>query len=287
MGSRPTALGVARGVLAGSLARFQSLHLGPFVSNSQLSLRRLSSTKPLLEQHRQTKLVMQNEIQYKPRILCLHGFRTSASILQKLIARWPETVLQKLDLHFLDGPFPAQGKSDVEGIFYPPYYEWYQSNQDFTEYRNFEECVAYMEDYMINHGPFDGLLGFSQGAFLSAAVPGMQAQGVAFTRVPKIKFLVIISGSKFGGYKFRQPKLAANAFSSPIECPSLHIIGEKDFLKPGGIDLLESFVNPVVIHHPKGHIIPRLGQSIVFMIPSILQDVCFTFPNLRRGYGSD
>lgn len=35
--------------------------------------------------------------------------------------------------------------------------------------------------------------------------------------------------------------------------------GEKDFLKPGGIDLLKSFVNPVVIHHPKGHIIPRLG----------------------------
>ncbi|XP_021662018.2 uncharacterized protein LOC110651116 isoform X2 [Hevea brasiliensis] len=227
MGSSPTAFGVARGVLVGSLAGFQSLHFGPFVSNSQLSIRRLSSTKPLLEQHRQTKLVMQNEIQYKPRILCLHGFRTSASILQKLIARWPETVLQKLDLHFLDGPFPAQGKSDVEGIFDPPYYEWYQSNQDFTEYRNFEECVAYMEDYMINHGPFDGLLGFSQGAFLSAAVPSMQAQGVAFTRVPKIKFLVIISGSKFGGYKFGQPKLAANAFSSPIECPSLHIIGDK------------------------------------------------------------
>lgn len=35
----------------------------------------------------------------------------------------------------------------------------------------------------------------------------------------------MISGAKFGGYKFGQPKLGANAFSSPIDCPSLHILG--------------------------------------------------------------
>lgn len=34
--------------------------------------------------------------------------------------------------------------------------------QDFTEYTNFEECLVYIEDYMLKNGPFDGLLGFSQ-----------------------------------------------------------------------------------------------------------------------------
>lgn len=34
--------------------------------------------------------------------------------------------------------------------------------QEFTEYTNFDECLAYIEDYMVEHGPFDGLLGFSQ-----------------------------------------------------------------------------------------------------------------------------
>ena len=74
--------------------------------------------------------------------------------------------------------------------------------QDFSEYSNFEECVAYIEDYMVKNGPFDGLLGFSQvrleyitkfllasfsshfdyildltqGAILAAALPGMQAE---------------------------------------------------------------------------------------------------------------
>ncbi|GAV67915.1 FSH1 domain-containing protein [Cephalotus follicularis] len=203
----------------------------------------------------------ENEMVKKPRFLCLHGFRTSAEILKKLIMRWPQNVLEKLDLDFLDAPFPALGKSDVEGTFDPPYYEWYQLDQEYTEYRHFEECIAYMEDYMIKHGPFDGLLGFSQGAFISAVVPGMQAQGVALTKVPKIKFLIIISGASFTKHKLGLPKLATTAYSSPIECPSLHFIGEMDFLKPLGTYLLESFLDPVVIHHPGGHTVPRLDEK--------------------------
>ncbi|OIW10602.1 hypothetical protein TanjilG_15974 [Lupinus angustifolius] len=170
---------------------------------------------------------MEDQKQKKPRILCLHGFRTSGEILKKLISRWPETITEKLDLVFLDGLFPAQGKSDVEGIYDPPYYEWFQANKDYTEYSNFEECVAYIEDYMLKNGPFDGFLGFSQGAMIEAALPGMQAQGVALGKVNKIKFLIIISGGKFGGKMFGMPKLASNAFSEPIECPSIHFIDDK------------------------------------------------------------
>ncbi|TKY69924.1 Rhodanese domain-containing protein 6 [Spatholobus suberectus] len=204
---------------------------------------------------------MEDQSQRKPRILCLHGFRTSGEILKQLVLRWPEPVIQKLDLVFLDGQFPAQGRSDMEGIFDPPYYEWFQANEDFTEYSNFEECLAYIQDYMVKNGPFDGLLGFSQGAILAAALPGMQAQGVALGKVDKIKFLIVISGAKFGGEKFGMPKLASNAFSKPIDCPSLHFIGEKDFMKPESIALLEAFQDPVVIHHPKGHTVPKLDDT--------------------------
>lgn len=204
---------------------------------------------------------MGSQIQSKPRILCLHGFRTSAEILKKQVHRWPATVLDKLDFVFLDGPYPAQGKSDVEGIFDPPYYEWFQANQDFSEYTNFEECVEYIEDFMIKNGPFDGFLGFSQGAVLSAALPGMQRDGVALTKVPKIKFLIIISEAKFGGSKFGNPKLTATAFSSPLECPSLHFIGEIDFLKLESTILLESFVDPMAINHPRGHTVPKLDEK--------------------------
>ncbi|XP_057448542.1 uncharacterized protein LOC130740064 [Lotus japonicus] len=216
---------------------------------------------------------MGDQIKKKPRILCLHGFRTSSQILKQLVSRWPESVLQKLDLVFLDGQFPAQGKSDVEGIYDPPYYEWFQAHKDFSEYSNFEECLAYIEDYMVKNGPFDGFLGFSQGAILAASLPGMQEQGVALGKVEKIKFLIVISGAKFGGKKFGLPKLASNAFSKPIECPSLHFIGETDFMKPESIALLEAFVDPLVIHHPKGHTIPRLDDKSLETMLSFIDTI--------------
>ncbi|XP_010272959.1 PREDICTED: esterase AGAP003155-like [Nelumbo nucifera] len=204
----------------------------------------------------------------RPRFLCLHGFRTSANILKKQVGKWPESVLGNIDLVFVDAPFPAQGISDVKGIFDPPYYEWFQFNEEFTEYRNFQECLDYIEDCMIKHGPFDGLLGFSQGAILSAALPGLQAKGLALTRVPKIKFVIII-----GGAKFMSPTVADNAYASLIECPSVHFLGEEDYLRPHGERLLKSFVNPVVIHHPKGHTVPRLDEKSIEIMLNFIEKI--------------
>ncbi|XP_047307022.1 uncharacterized hydrolase C22A12.06c-like [Impatiens glandulifera] len=209
------------------------------------------------------------EIKRKPRILCLHGFRTSGEILKtQILRRWPESVIDKMDLVFPDAPYPSQGKSEVEGIFDPPYYEWFQFNKEFTDYTNFEECLAYIEDYMVNHGPFDGLLGFSQGAILSAALPGLQAKGMALTKVEKMKFLIII-----GGAKLLNASIADVAYSSPIQCPSLHFLGEKDFLKPHGTVLLESCIDPVLIHHPKGHTIPRIDEDNLPVMLSFIEKI--------------
>ncbi|TKW04683.1 hypothetical protein SEVIR_7G125700v4 [Setaria viridis] len=193
----------------------------------------------------------------RPRFLCLHGFRTSAEIMRKqVVGKWPADVTARLDLVFADAPFPAEGKSDVDGIFDPPYYEWFQFDKEFTEYRNFDKCLAYIEELMIKDGPFDGLMGFSQGAILSAALPGLQEQGLALTRVPKIKYLIII-----GGAKFLSPTVAEKAYANKIACTSLHFIGDNDFLKTHGEKLIESCVDPFVIRHPKGHTVPRLDDK--------------------------
>ncbi|WOH02691.1 hypothetical protein DCAR_0522080 [Daucus carota subsp. sativus] len=197
--------------------------------------------------------------QRKPRFLCLHGFRTSGHILKTQLHKWPASVLDKLELVFPDAPFPCTGKSGVKGIFDPPYYEWYQPDKEFT---NFDECLEYIQECMIKHGPIDGLLGFSQGSFLSAALPGLQPKGLALKKVPKIKFLIIISGGKL-----ENKALSVKAFSDAISCPSLHFLGEMDVVKPQGKVLLESFVDPVVIRHPQGHTIPRLdGKGLELML---------------------
>ncbi|KAG7546339.1 Serine hydrolase FSH [Arabidopsis suecica] len=204
----------------------------------------------------------------KPRFLCLHGFRTSGEIMKIQLHKWPKSVIDRLDLVFLDAPFPCQGKSDVEGIFDPPYYEWFQFNKEFTEYTNFEKCLEYLEDRMIKLGPFDGLIGFSQGAILSGGLPGLQAKGIALQKVPKIKFVIII-----GGAKLKSAKLAENAYSSSLETLSLHFLGETDFLKPYGTQLIESYKNPVVVHHPKGHTVPRLDEKSLEIVTAFIDTI--------------
>lgn len=120
---------------------------------------------------------------------------------------------------------------------------------------------------MIKEGPFDGLMGFSQGSILSGALPGLQEQGLALTRVPKIKYLIII-----GGAKFRSPAIADKAYANMIKIPSLHFLGDNDFLKPHGEQLIESFVDPFIIRHPKGHTVPRLVDETSLEVMSRFLD---------------
>jgi hypothetical protein len=69
------------------------------------------------------------ELDKKFKVLCLHGFRTSGSFLKKQISKWNPSIFQQFDMVFPDGIFPAGGKSEIEGIFPPPYFEWFQFNK--------------------------------------------------------------------------------------------------------------------------------------------------------------
>lgn len=51
---------------------------------------------------------------------------------------------------------------------------------------------------------------------------------------------------------------------SPLSLNRLYdyYAGERDFAKQNGIELLDSFVDPFVIHHSEGHVIPKLGNTV-------------------------
>jgi len=191
----------------------------------------------------------------KMKILCLHGFRTSGSILKKQISKWDPSIFAQFDMVFPDGIFPAGGKSEVEGIYPGPFFEWFQFDKDFTEYTNLEECITFLCEYITTNGPFAGFLGFSQGATLSALLLGYQAQGKVLKEHPPMKLFVSISGSKF-----RQPRICEVAYKESIKVKSVHFIGAKDWLKLPSQDLASSFDNPLIINHPQGHTVPRLDE---------------------------
>ncbi|PNT74546.1 hypothetical protein BRADI_1g17243v3 [Brachypodium distachyon] len=213
---------------------------------------------------------MEEEKKFK--VLCLHGFRTSGSFLKKQISKWHPSILHLFEMVFPDGIFPAGGKSDIEGIFPPPYFEWFQFDKEFTKYTNLEECISYLCDYMVKNGPFDGLLGFSQGATLSALLIGYQAQGKVLNDHPPIKFMVSVSGSKF-----RDPSICNVAYKELIKARSVHFIGDKDWLKLPSEELAAAFAGPLIIRHPQGHTVPRLDEESVKQLSewssSILEDL--------------
>lgn len=79
----------------------------------------------------------------KPKVLCLHGWRTSANIMKMQMAAFRHHV--DMDYQFVDAPFPAQGPPD-SGIatFYPDqsYYEWY--HKDDSEEEKKEQAIKFV-----------------------------------------------------------------------------------------------------------------------------------------------
>lgn len=89
----------------------------------------------------------------------------------------------------------------------------------------------------------------------------MSGQGKVLKDLPPIKFLVSISGSKF-----RDPSICDIAYKDPIKVKSVHFIGEKDWLKLPSEELAAAFDNPLILRHPQGHTVPRLGWYYLFFL---------------------
>lgn len=73
-------------------------------------------------------------------------------------------------------------------------------------------------------------------------------------------FKLFVSGSKI-----REASVCEVAFKDPIiNVKSVHFIGDKDYAKHKSEELASAFVNPLIIRHPRGHTIPRLGFFFFF-----------------------
>ena len=81
-----------------------------------------------------------------------------------------------------------------------------------------------------------------------------EIQGKVLKDHPPMKLFVSISGSKF-----RDPSMCEVAYKDPIKVKSVHFIGAKDWLKLPSEELANAFDNPLIIRHPQGHTVPRLG----------------------------
>ena len=67
----------------------------------------------------------------------------------------------------MEAPHDVEEEHDTDVLkFKGPYKGWFFVNQETGEVRGFEESLEYVVKHVNLNGPYDGVLGFSQGAML-------------------------------------------------------------------------------------------------------------------------
>ncbi|KAL6237884.1 hypothetical protein BDW75DRAFT_202930 [Aspergillus navahoensis] len=102
-----------------------------------------------------------------PKILCLHGHGTSAHIFKSQTASFRRTLPASYVFDFISAPFPSPPAPGIKAI-YPdsPTYTWFREPTP----SGLRDAHRYVLEYMQKHGPYDAVMGFSQGCSLIASM---------------------------------------------------------------------------------------------------------------------
>ncbi|EIE18954.1 hypothetical protein COCSUDRAFT_59879 [Coccomyxa subellipsoidea C-169] len=106
-------------------------------------------------------------------------------------------------------------------------------------------------------GPYYEWWNAQQGTILASLLLAMKQQNLILQSHPPFKCIVCIAGIRPGA------SVADTLLTKKLQPPSLHIIGSRDYVNKWSHKLMDTFENPTLITHPRGHVIPALeGDSL-------------------------
>lgn len=194
----------------------------------------------------------------KLRLLCLHGYHGSASVLRSQMQPLFAPLESLVDLVCVDAPSLAAGD-----------FGWWHAVQDERSparedpgvgppsrfYKGWARSRDAIIDLFQRQGPFDGVFGFSQGAALTGLLVGLRApDGHPTGEHPLVfRFAMMVGG--FPSNDRSHDALYASRDSYAL--PSLHIIGRADGIVPSRDSraLAARFKAPLLLEHDGGHVI--------------------------------
>jgi len=178
--------------------------------------------------------------------------------LGQLVTRLEEE--QNLELHFVDGLVVTEGQEDMKGMFPEPYYSWCSMSSDkkLVDYESVKQALDFVQDIIEEDGPFDGIMGFSQGAALALALLLLYAAEHPLDPAYAIcKWVIFFSCV---GIDREQNQLD---HGSLLSIPSLHILDQSDsLLGTGGSNVACEPGSAKFIFHERGHTIPRDNVTV-------------------------
>ncbi|EGD79972.1 hypothetical protein PTSG_10254 [Salpingoeca rosetta] len=200
----------------------------------------------------------------KPKVLCLHGWRTSASIMKYQFRDFPADV----EYVFVDACHPASGPPHgvVAAYFEPPFFEWWDKD-DSNAYTGLDASLKYIADINRTQGPFVGVAGFSQGAALAVLLCAMMQHDRTTAPLPDLKFALLTSPFVPG-----DPSLA-HLFKAPLTIPAFVSFGETDYIKSECERCVKSLPNAQVLVHTGGHEVPTKwnGKGVIAALATWLK----------------
>uniref|UniRef100_T1IAF4 FSH1 domain-containing protein n=1 Tax=Rhodnius prolixus TaxID=13249 RepID=T1IAF4_RHOPR len=189
----------------------------------------------------------------KLKILCLHGFRQSKETFKQKLGFLKKMLKSHADFVFMDAPHTLQASNDKlveeKSWWFTGENQVYISKVPSEIDDGFSESVNTVQNFINESGPFDGLLGFSQGAAF-AGILALLLEKNEFAA--DFKFVILVAGFK----SLCKPHL--KYYDLKVNLPSLHIIGDTDnvIVKERSEELMTYFENPLLIRHPGGHYVP-------------------------------
>jgi predicted esterase len=162
----------------------------------------------------------------KTRILVLHGFYDNALNRQHQMRSLTKS-MKDIEFVFINSPFPfidyeflkstdnSSNEQRYQWMSYKP--EWPITNYN---YDTIKESIEYIIDYINQNGPFNGLLGFSQGAIVCA---------IMILKIPHwpllpncIKFIILVGCPPINDQTIK-PLL--ETLDKQEQLPTLHVSG--------------------------------------------------------------
>jgi acetyl esterase/lipase len=210
----------------------------------------------------------------KLRVLCLHGYHGSGRVLRSQMARLAAALEPLAELVFIDAPSLAAGDygwwhavdaerdpaSDDPGVDGPR-----------RHYKGWTRTRDAIVAAFAAQGPFDGVVGFSQGAALAGLLVGLRApDGTPTSERPlAFGFAIVISG-----FPSNDPELARlYDRKDSYTLPSLHMFGRSDGIVPmdDSRALAARFADPVLVEHGSGHVVAS-EAAVTGRVRAFLED---------------
>ena len=200
----------------------------------------------------------------KLRVLCIHGYRQNETSFRERTGALRKLLKKHVDFVFLSAPHVIPEPVNLARPEGERERGWWFSKPDSSYYAlertdcclGFQASIDAIQTAFEEQGPFDGLLGFSQGA---AFIPLL---GVLKQREPagriQFRFAILVAAFK----SLVSPHSEYYTTSPTLDVPSFHMIGTNDAVIPAQVseELAATCERATVYRYDGGHYIPASGQ---------------------------